>query len=463
MKTSFCRWLTLVATSCVSALLLTSSCGRQPIQTIDDTNTDTVTVTGAFADWTPATSPFAGGTFLLLDSSTNEVFRSEKISLNKFSFEIKNVPISGKYYGFLIGADYQALAFIQKTESEDKAFRVFKFGNSAGQLGTIVIKGQTLLPSQLTDLDFQTAYVSKSSETEYLGKFSTTFVPNPDLDGDGIPNIIDTDLNGRDGTNGVDSKTYSDKDNSEVPWQYNYGNGIPKQGFFRCDHNVAPNPDYSSPSIKFSCFLKLNKESVASIKISSANLNSETAMRDDGDLNFNDALANDGIWSASFVLENKNVPYKNQLVMANVILKTGETKSYITTLGPQFPYEIKIDSTDFKIDTQGTPTKLTLTYTITHPKSPKAPDPSDRFKVEAIFYKNDGSTLCDDANPVCTISGVYKADKGKTPWELEDTSLKFDPSNPKFKIKLRLIGPAAGPGLTGSAVESAVQEVSASP
>ena len=74
MRASIFSLISLSLLGVTLPLLMTSSCGRAPIESLEEPG-GTINVTGAFSDWTPSTSSFAGGVFLLLDPNTNEVFK----------------------------------------------------------------------------------------------------------------------------------------------------------------------------------------------------------------------------------------------------------------------------------------------------------------------------------------------------------------------------------------------------
>ncbi|NBO37941.1 hypothetical protein EBU99_05090 [bacterium] len=459
MKTSFCRWLTLVATSGVSALLLTSSCGRQPIQTIDDTNTDTVTVTGAFADWTPATSSFAGGVFLLLDSSTNEVFKSDEIKVDKTNFKIENVPVSGKYYGVLLDGSFEPKAYLQKTASDGKIQRIFKLGNSGGQLGTIVVRDGKLESSQHSDLDFQTLGSYKELK-KFESEYSTNFTANPDIDSDGVPNVLDTDVDGDGETlsNSLDALTYNGKVDvfdSTIPWQYNYGYGIPKQGYFKCDHLRTPkskDPAILSANLKFQCNLKLSPAPVEKVELSSTTFFKDAAKLWDGataydwlmhdDASAGDLFSGDGIWTSQFSLDESVNASKNQMIIASVTLKTGTKKAYITSLEPTLKLKPASDQSSKPIAKFTDKTKLDVNFQLEN-----LAGPVKGFQISATIFEDSND------KEIKTLSQTL-TDGTTASFTIDNTLLNLtENAADKYRVKIRIQAPSALPGLLGSAFE----------
>ena len=455
MKTSTFSLIFLSLLGVTLPLLMTSSCGRAPIESLEEPG-GTINVTGAFSDWTPSTSSFAGGVFLLLDPNTNEVFKSGIIEGGKPVFKIENVPVTGKYYGILLDSRFEPKAYLEKTGSDSKKQRVFKIGSSDGNFGTIVVRDSTLESSSQTNLDFQSNYgiANKDyAEKQFSQDFTTNFNPNPDIDGDGEPNVIDTDVDGDGIQNIFDPVTYDETDitDSKIPAQFNYGYGIPNKGFFKCDHLRKPtSEDNSSFDLHFSCGLKLSAGTVDKVelvtsekfKVAAKNLDVEGTpfdwqMRDFGTLG--DLISNDGISSGVFqVTEGNSIADKNQVILATATMKDGSKKTYITTLEPNYELKKKdqepvAEFIDRKI--------LNVTFSLG-----SLSEKVDGFQIAATIFGW-------DKKEIKTFTQVLANPNTATIQDVEQLNLSPTIDDKKYRIKIRVTAPAALPGLLGSAFE----------
>jgi hypothetical protein len=450
----------IIAIPC--ALLASSSCGRQPIQNIDEPIQD-ITFEGAFSDWNTSVNSFAGGLFALMDANTNEVFSAE---IKSGAFKIQKVPSDGRYYGMLIGPDYQVRATLQKKLQDNKTiYNVFRAGNTVGQLGTLVINDAALSSSQQSDLDFQTTLGANSNENaqkQFNAVFSTNFNANPDIDGDGIPNMIDSNVDGDKLTNIIDKSTYGGEslEDAKIAWTYNYGHAIPKTGYFNCSQLKSPVAATSFFKYDFWCTLKLPAGTAEKVTLKSTGLNIE--MADDGGIQVqthSDPIANDGVWTARFSIDgSKTTLFPNQLVMAAVQLKNGQSKSYLTLIGPEFPY-----AADFKKD----PTSKQLSVTLT--KSNLKVDvvlknwPQDEHPkgvtLEVLLLNEDDSFIKSFTDPIGKGENA-EDDATASKFTLERSHIDELglSSDKKYKLKARVLGPAPLPGLVGSGTETAATD-----
>jgi hypothetical protein len=414
-----------------------------------------LTVEGGFAEWgskaTPQANAFENAIFALYDSSSNEVMISK---IEGGHFRIEKVPSLGRYYGFLIGPDYQVRGSIQKKAATgDNTYYIFKFASTAGQLGTLILKDDKIESSAQSDLEFQTSLGVVQSP--YKGDYSANFVQNPDIDGDGIPNMLDENVDDDDYKNNVDDKTYSQNsiEDSKIPWQHNYAYGIPKFGYFKCDHLKKP-----QSKIEFWCQLKVPPNFADKISLVSANIEAEMTDNGSNATSGMDTIANDGLWNARFELDTSQKPfYPRQLILANVTLKDGSKKSYFTTLGPEFPFQVS-----FK-DDPTTQTPMTLTKTqlggdLRVTQWFKTKQPPKGFVVELIMLdSSDLSFVKSFTKPLGRgdpeAEGSLDAAFPKFFVEdIEELALKKD----SYKFKARIIGPAALPGLVGSGAETEI-------
>jgi hypothetical protein len=475
-KNSLRSWLKILLAGVVIPTLLSSSCGRAPVEYLDETPS-TVNVTGAFADWTPGTSSFAGGRLMLLDASTNEVYLSSKeLTESDPSFTIENVPLAGKYYGILVDSRFEPRAYFGKKMPDGKEQRVFKLSNTLGKLGTIVVRDQIMAPSQQADLEFQSNIGVKNVNKIFEKEFTTTFSANPDIDEDGIPNIIDTDVDGdRSGTeesnikfNIFDAFTYKNKDakvqDSTIASAYNYAYGIPKMGFFKCNFLRTPAPASMTSwdetkavyLTKFLCSLKLPSGLVESVQLTTVktllNTSSKDSppfdwkMRDDG--NSGDLIASDGNWSAQFTLkEGEPETFKEQLIFATAKLTNGARKTFVTTLEPK---NILKSSELTRICPLNTTSLAGLQVSLTLEPG-KAADLKE-FNVTLALRDENGNPKTEDksGNKLPTLPMNLKTNTNNT-FLIAETP--FTLASGTYYPFVKITAPSALPGVLGSAFE----------
>lgn len=452
------RWFTYASVAAICGFVLSSSCARQPIESLEEPNEE-ITVSGSFADWSATANSFSNGMFVLLDSSTNEVY-SGNISSN--SFKIEKVPSQGKFYGLLIGPDFQVRGLMQKTAADGALkYYIFRLGQTAGNLGTLVVGNaaangiDALESSQQSELDFQTTLgASKEGKEgkEFTGEYSSNFAPSPDIDGDGIPNMLDTNADGDRYDNIIDRQTYAGNalPDAKIPWQHNYANGIPKAGFFKCDQLRK-----ADSSFEFWCILKLPAGLAEKVTLKSFGV--DTEMFDDGGKSqaaHGDSTAGDGVWNSRFSLEANKSFFPRQLVMATVTLAGGGSKKFLTTLGPVFPYTVrfhKVDNNPFiELSEKELNTKVVVA------NWPQTAPPKGLL-LEIL--------LLDAADQSFVKSFSVKLESGEpvgegsaeTLFPLVDPNIaELGLTKPTYRFKVRIIGPAALPGTVGSAAESAM-------
>lgn len=431
-------------------LILSASCSRPLLEGTEDSGGG-VTVTGAFFDWKPDTSAFSEGLFILLDANTNEVFKSTLIEKEKPSFKIENVPVKGKYYGILLNKKFEPTAYLQKTQSDGKAQRVFKFGSTGGRLGTIVVRDSLLQSSNHSDLDFQAATGSGTlTEKEFATDFSTNFVHNSDIDEDGIPNVLDINLDGDSISNIFDAATYSSKSSkifdSAIPAQYNYGYGIPKGGYFKCDYLKTPlNRDNSTFNLRYSCVLKLGGGIAEGVRLTTTKVYLDNAkswdtgsafdweMTDDGLKG--DLIASDGLWSANFSIPNSTESFQEQTIIATAKMQDGTTKSYITNLEPDLIFEAieKIPLATFSAEDL-----LTISFSL------EKLNTTEGVQISATLLKEADDTVIYtfNAKPERANEHIFRNVNDIIPLTPE-----------KYRVLVKIAAPSALPGLLGSAFE----------
>jgi hypothetical protein len=459
MTPSLLRWMGVAIFATTCGTTLTSSCARQPIQSLEETSEE-LTVEGSFVDWSATANSFAGGMFALMDANTNEVFTAE-IKSNHFKME--KIPSMGRYYGFLLGPDYQVRGTLQKSSTDGTTnYYVFKMGAAAGNLGTLVVSNGKLESSQQSELEFQTTFGANKESKPFTADYTTNFVANPDIDGDGLPNMIDNNVDGDDFFNIIDPRTYSEKSipDSKIPWQYSYANGIPKSGFFKCDQLKLPNNGGVTGKFTFEfwCSLKLPPGIVEKVTLKSFAVESE--MQDDGgekNATAKDPSANDGIWNARFSIDGaKNSIFPNQLVLANVVLRDGRTRSYLTAFGPEFPYSVEFEEKD----EGGTKSpKITLSQSklevdciVRNWSKIKIPKGMVlevlMLNSEDLSFVKSFNLLLESGEPISDGSLDYRFNI------TDDKISQLGLTKESYKFKARVVGPASLPGLVGSAVES---------
>lgn len=443
------------------------ACARKSPES-DEDSLENLVVEGAFAEWYANSNPFQGGFFALLDATTNEVFSAD-IKSETNSFKIENVPPQGRYYGLVIGADFQRKASIKKTLADDKTvYNVFKLGLTQGHLGTLVLNNQALESSQQSELDFQTTLgVSESNNGKktFSNEYQVNFTHNPDIDQDGIPNIIDSDVDGDDYTNAIDGQTYGPKSiaDAKIPWQHNYGSVLPQNGFFKCDQLKSPHKDNPKNFIfTFWCVLKLQPNTAEKITLKSYGVTAE--MFDNGGISSssqqknNDPIALDGFWNAKFTVDgSQTLLYPNQLLMAEVRLKNGTLKKYLTTLGPEFPYsvEFKADDTTKKPKITMTNDKIEADCIISHWPQSQVPK---GLTLEILLLNADDTFVKIFSMPLGTGTPLTDGNSGSV-FTLSDNSIsELGMKAGSYKLKARVLAPASLPGLVGSATESATTE-----
>lgn len=457
MRASIFSLISLSLIGVTLPLLMTSSCGRAPIESLEEPG-GTINVTGAFSDWTPSTSSFAGGVFLLLDPNTNEVFKSGIIEGGKPVFKIENVPVTGKYYGILLDSRFEPKAYLEKTGSDSKKQRVFKIGSSDGNFGTIVVRDSTLESSSQTNLDFQSNYgiANKDyAEKQFSQDFTTNFNPNPDIDGDGIPNVIDTNVDGDSKDNIFDSSTYEGKSlkisDSAISSQYNYGYGINKGGYFKCDHLRTPtSKDNSAFKLRFSCGLKLPAGAAEKVELVTAKTFNDAAKNFDESAKFDwemkdngtqgDLISSDGIWGGIFnIAEGNPDAFPEQVILATATLKDGSKKTYITTLEPTYKLKNKDSEPIAKFASNDAFEITFLLGTLG--------GAVDGFQLSATIIKD-----WDDTE-IHTFSQSLKDANKATIQGVGQLNLPATTDEQKYRIKVKISAPAAMPGLLGSAFE----------
>lgn len=458
-STSIRQPLSVLVLGVALPLMITSSCGRPPVEDYEEPS-ETVTVSGAFADWNPASGIYSNGVFILMDALSNEVFKSAPINTDSPSFNISDVPISGRYYGVLLDKHYTARAYLQKATNESKVMRVFQLSASNGKLGVVVSRENKLEASEQDKLEFISLGISDGNAQATDLDFTTAFSANPDIDADGIPNLLDTDIDGDGIQNIFDPKTYNGSEmlDSNIPWQYNYGYGIPKSGFFKCDHLFARKD--SNETIHGSCSLKLPVDKVESVRIetnktfmdnaktSDASAAFDWTMRDDG--NSGDLIADDGIWTGQFMLSAERwnqVPA--QIIIATVNYKSGAVKSYITTLETLKPHEnLSIETATLSND-QGS-------ISVVAQLKELSGDSSFQAALTLLDASNDNEIIT-LTQPLITMSLNFPAENSQSMIEIISAYLRQQPNTPKevsLKLKLKVSAPAALPGLLGSAFEA---------
>ncbi|MEY2988477.1 MAG: hypothetical protein RJB13_1998 [Pseudomonadota bacterium] len=456
------RVLSLMTVAFSLPLVVTSSCGRPPVEDIEEPG-GTLTVTGAFSDWSPEAGVYNNGLFILFDAQSSEVFKSEPINAGTPSFSISDVPVSGKYYGILIDSQYRAHAYLQKTNSENKIMRIFQLNSSQGKLGILVPRDSKLEASEQDKLEFINLGVSAGTAEIFDKSFSTQFNFDPDIDLDGIPNQLDTDVDGDAIENIFDPKTYngSEINDSNIPWQYNYGYGIPRTGFFKCDHLFSQKSatDPTTYELKGSCSLRAPEGKVESVKIqtnatfmSNAKLPDGSAafdwiMHDDGASG--DLISGDGIWTGQFTLSAEQWSrVEGQIFIATVTYKNGVVRSYLTTFET-----IKTDeklSILANVDLESDKIKITA----------KLQDISGNESFQAsltLIDSENNSEIITLSQDLKEMSLTFPEEDSPSLNEIISTYLSKKPNSPTevtLRVKLKISAPAALPGLLGSAFES---------
>ena len=476
MKTSTFSLIFLSLLAVSLPLLMTSSCGRAPIESLEEPG-GTINVTGAFSDWTPSTSSFAGGVFLLLDPNTNEVFKSDIIDSGKPVFKIENVPVTGKYYGILLDGRFEPRAYLEKTGSDSKKQRVFKLGSTDGNFGTLVVRDSKLESSQQASLEFQANYGTFSVGKPFELGFTTAFVANPDIDGDGIPNILDIDLDGDGNPNISDAITYNgskELPDSAIASQFNYGYGITKQGFFKCNfkkiQSLITLNNTKTMVQEYTCLLKLSSGVVDQVELTTQSSffspDFDKKMKDDGEYPMSrDLIAKDGIWTAQFNTPQNIVSYKEQTILATATLNNGSKKTFITTLEPDLVLTSEsLGGSLFRGITLTAATPVSKDFQISFAPEGSPPLNPDKFQVTATLYSA-GSTSelpqrinqKDSAEVVreFKFKFVSAANKFETDFDVSPgKDLNFDPAAfPEYRLRLKFTAPASLPGLLGSEFE----------
>ncbi|MEN9528925.1 MAG: hypothetical protein RI932_798 [Pseudomonadota bacterium] len=477
-KNSALNYMKLMLAGLVIPTMLSSSCGRAPVEYLDE-SVSNVEVTGAFTDWTPGTSSFAGGRFVLLDPTTSEVFVSNEISATQPKFTIENVPVAGRYYGILIDSRFEPRAYIEKKMADGKKLRLFKLNNTIGKLGTSVVRDQSIEPSQQADLEFQTNLGVVSGRKAFDKEFSATFSPNPDIDEDGIPNIIDTDVDGDVGGpnsanikyNIFDAFTYNKSEklpDSSIAWQFNYAYGIPKLGFFKCNYLRSPSPPappaaMTDPSetqtnfeLTFSCALKLPSSFAQSVELmtvkslldaakDSDGIAFDKKMRDDG--KSGDLIASDGIWTGQLkITEGSPESFKEQLIFASVKLASGAYKTFVTVLEPK----TTITKDNLTRTCPSNANSLAGLAVSLNLESGKAD--LNEFNVSLRLRSETGQTVESDkdGNKLPPLSFKYVA---PNKFEFTGAENTFTLSNGTYFPLIKITAPSALPGILGSAFE----------
>ncbi|MBM3380965.1 MAG: hypothetical protein FJY29_00795 [Betaproteobacteria bacterium] len=458
-RNSVLSCIKIVLAGLVLPTLLSSSCGRAPVEYLDET-VGTVEVTGAFADWTPGTSSFAGGRFILLDAATNEVFSSAEISATQRSFKIESVPVSGRYYGILIDSRFEPRAYIEKKLGDEKRQRIFKLNNTLGKLGTIVVRDQAMEPSQHADLEFQTNIGVMGVNKPYEKDFNTNIVFNPDIDEDGTPNVIDTNFDGDDIPNIFDAFSYKAGaiPDSAIGWQFNQAFGIPKTGFFKCNYLRSPKAPTDSPEVyklNFSCMLKLPVGLAQSVELATVKTFLENAeprdqnslsqkMKDDG--SGGDLIASDGIWTSQFsVSENSTEVFKGQLIFANVKLSTGSQKTFVTQLEPK-----SILTLANLIQPVCSQDKKTLEFGLKKESLDSIKADIKDFLLTMTLKTASG----EDISATPPLLRLSKDSSEKYKFSVDENSIKLSDTVPTTYYPLiRVTAPSALPGILGSAFE----------
>lgn len=457
------RVLGLMAIGISLPLIVTSSCGRPPVQDLEEP-AGTLTVSGAFTDWSPATGVYNNGLFVLIDAMSGEAFKSEAIGADSPSFSISDVPVTGRYYGVLLDKHFKAHAYLVQSGSENETLRVFQLSATQGKLGILVARDGKLEASEQDKLEFTQIGASDGAAQLFDGSFSTQFISNPDIDSDGIPNQLDTDVDGDATANIFDPKTYngSEINDSNISWQYNYGYGIPRTGFFKCDHLFAQKSpaDSTFHELKGSCSLRAPEDKVESVrletnstfmnnaKVSDNSSSYDWKMRDDG--LSGDLISGDGIWTGQFSLAAEQWSrVAAQVFIATVTYKNGNVRSYVTTMETlKFEEKLSIEMASIEPTTD----KIKIAAKL----KDFTGDPS--FQASLTLYDADnGSEIATLSQELKTMSLDFPA--GDTPSLREIISNYLSQKDNSatdvtLRLKFKVSAPAALPGLLGSAFEA---------
>ena len=457
------RVLILILVGGTLPLGITSSCGRPPVEDLEESG-GTLTVNGAFSDWVPEAGVYNNGLFILLDAQTGEVFKSEPINAATPSFTISDVPVVGKYYGILLNKHYKAQAYIQKSASDNKMMRIFQLSASQGKLGILVARDSKLEASEQDKLEFTNLGLTSGAAESFETSFSTQFNFDPDIDKDGTPNQLDTDVDGDAIENIFDPKTYngSEISDSNIPWQYNYGYGIPRTGFFKCDHLFSQKSaaDTSAYELKGSCSFKAPEGKVESVQIqtnstfmSNAKMADGSAsydwvMRDDGTMG--DLISADGIWTGQFTLPAEQWSrVEGQIFIATVTYKNGSVRSYVTTFETIKTSEtLAIELASIDTDSDKIQLKAKL----------KELSGNESFQASLTLIDSGNDTeIITLSQPLTDLSLNFPTADSPSLREIISNYLSQQPNSPTevtLQLKLNVSAPAALPGLLGSAFES---------
>ncbi len=408
------------AVALIVGLLILGSCGGEK----DKKTTavpEAVDVSGVFTEWTSAFGSYKGASFMLLDVESNVV--SSAVLDDNGGFLIKSVDSGRSYYGLLLGSDFRLLGRLELGAfGSETRLPVFRLGSTLGDLGVLVAREGVIHTSQRDSLEAEPKIGKIEKEPVVFEKNlpeNGELALDPDIDGEGIPNVIDGDVDGDGIPNILDQKTYADEYNENISWQLSYENNIRDFGYLSCSYLVGP------AQIQHRCILQSPRDSIATAKL--------RTLATEVDFKRASSGSGDQVWLAEFSRDISAESLIGRLALVDATLADGSKKSFVSHLGDSLPFAFKsatvelrrtevsaqLELTGWK-DTEGTQLQVVITD----------------VKNSRVMVFTESVSL-----PKTTFKGVESMFLGAT-------------AESRYQVQLRLLCPGQLPGLLGSGVES---------
>jgi hypothetical protein len=412
--------LPVAFTLSVFMLLTLGSCGGEKDKKVAAT-ADTVDVSGVFTEWNGAFGAYRGASFLLLDVESNAV--SSAVLDDSGGFLIKTVDSGRSYYGLLLGSDFRLLGRLELGVSgSETRLPVFSLGTTLGDLGVLVVREGVIHTSQRDSLEAETKLGKIEKDPVVFEKNlpkNAELALDPDIDGDGIPNLIDGDVDGDGIANILDQNTFADEYNENISWQLSYESNVRDFGYLSCSYLVGP------AQVQHRCILQSPRDSIATAKL--------RTLATEVDFKRASSGSGDQVWIAEFSRDIAAESLVGRLALVDATLPDGSKRSFISHLGDSLPFAFKSASVELRKNEISAQVELTGWN---EPEGTQLQVVISDVKNSRVMVFTESVTL-----PKTTFKGVESMFLGAT-------------ADSRYQVQLRLLCPGQLPGLLGSGVES---------
>lgn len=387
----------------------------------EDRVTGLVDVSGVFTEWDGAFAAYRGSSFMLLDVQSSVVSRG--LLDDSGAFMIKSVEADRSYYGLLIGADFRLLGRLELGVSgSETRLPVFRLDQTQGDLGVLVVREGVIHTSQRDGLEAESKLGKIEKEPVVFAKNlpkNSELDLDPDIDGDGIPNVIDGDVDGDGIPNVLDEGTFADANNENLSWQLSYESNIRDFGYVSCSYLLG------TTQIQHRCVLQSPRDSVAAAKL--------RTLATEVDFKRASSGSGDQVWVAEFNRDVSAESLLRRIAFVDANLLDGAKKSFVSYLGEKLPFAFKSASVELRQD------QITAQLELVGWREPEGTQlqvvVTDAATSRVMVFSEAVSL------PKTTFKGVEAMFAGAT-------------AESRYLVQLRIICPGQLPGLLGSGVES---------